>query len=371
MPLDIGAILTKGMVLFLVGLTVASSAAQTVVLDAGAAQAAVDLGGGSIVQFQFKDQRLNPLTWKSGEPGAAHPMGHFLCLDRWGPPSEAESRNGMPFHGEASHVVWKVLRGPTRTGGQIQAELAATLPIAGFQVIRRMQLSDNAALLRVSESVTNTGKLGRVYNMVQHPSVAPPFLDETTVVDSNAGKGFMQSSPLPNPEELAFWWPQALKDGRPVDIRRLTNDAEPEVVSFTIEDEYGWVTASTAGKGLLIGYIWKTSDYPWLDIWRNVANGKPAARGLEFGTTGLHQPVGILVSKGKIFGRAIYAYLDAGETVMRSYAAFLFKVPAGYRGVERITYDSGRLTLHERGARPERDLTIEAGELFGDSVPRK
>ena len=351
--------------------TLVSCAAQTtvdsrpaVVLEGNAARVTVDLGGASIVQFQINGQALNPLTWTSDEPAPAHPMGHFLCLDRWGPPSDAESKNGMPFHGEAAHVAWKVVRAPARSGGEIQTELAATLPMAGFEVTRRMALSGDVALLRVSESVSNTNKLGRVYNMVQHPSIAPPFLDETTLVDANARQGFMQSSPLPNPEQPAIVWPHALKDGQPVNPRNLTNDAAPEVSSFTIEDEYGWVTASTASQGLLIGYIWRTSDYPWLNIWRNVVNGRPAARGLEFGTAGLHQPVEILVTKGKIFGRPIYAYIDAGQTVTRSYAAFLFKIPSDYRGVERINYDSGRLTLHERPGGPSHDLIMVVGDLF-------
>jgi hypothetical protein len=380
MALGNGSILTKGNRLHMafrgrifLAATLVSCAAQTVIeirpsmaLEGNAARVAVDLGGGSIAQFQFTGQELNPLTWTSGEPAPAHPMGHFLCLDRWGPPSEAESRNGMPFHGEASHVGWKLVRAPMHSAGEIQAELAATLPIAGFEVTRRMRLSEGAALLRVSESVTNTNRLGRIYNMVQHPSIAPPFLDETTLVDANAREGFMQSSPLPNPERPAILWPHALKDGQPVNLRNLTNDAAPEVASFTIEDDYGWVTASSASKGLLIGYIWKTSEYPWLNIWRNVLNGKPAARGLEFGTTGLHQPVGILVAKGKIFDRPLYAYIDAGQTVTRSYAAFLFKIPSGYRGVERITYNSGRLTLHERSSVPARDLAMAAGDLFSE-----
>ena len=72
------------------------------------------------------------------------------------------------------------------------------------------------------------------------------------------------------------------------------------------------------------------------------------------------------MSIGKIFGRPIFAYLDAGQTATRSYAAFLFKTPGDYRGVERITYEAGRLTLHERGAGPERDLAMTAGELFAD-----
>src|SRR5258708_4581288 len=66
-----------------------SAGAQTLIdgrpavaLEGRVAQVAVDLGGGSIIRFQFKDQPLNPLSWTSDEPGQAHPMGHFLCLDR-------------------------------------------------------------------------------------------------------------------------------------------------------------------------------------------------------------------------------------------------------------------------------------------------
>jgi hypothetical protein len=287
-------------------------------------------------------------------------MGHFLCLDRWGAPSEAESRNGMPFHGEASHVLWGTVHPPERTGGVIRAEMSASLPLAGITIQRRIELRDNAALLHVSESVTNNNKLGRIYNMVQHPSIAPPFLDKTTLVDANGRRGFMQSSPLPDPEEPAVWWPQALNDGQPVNLRQLAEDDKPEVVTFVIDDEYGWVAASSAAKGLLIGYIWKTSDYPWLNVWRQAQDGKPTARGLEFGTTGLHQTEAILVSKSKIFGRTIYAHLDAGETATRSYTAFLFRIPGDYRGVERITYGSGKLVLRERGGVGVRDLEVQA-----------
>jgi hypothetical protein len=69
-----------------------------------------------------------------------------------------------------------------------------------------------ASFFTVSETVTNRNKLGRVYNMVQHATIGPPFLDETTVVDSNAQHGFMQSSPLPNPEQLEIRWPEATKE---------------------------------------------------------------------------------------------------------------------------------------------------------------
>ena len=71
--------------------------------------------------------------------------------------------------------------------------------------------------------MSNRNKLGRIYNMVQHATIGPPFLDETTVVDSNAQRGFMQSNPMPNPEQPETLWPEARKEGQPVDLRHLTS----------------------------------------------------------------------------------------------------------------------------------------------------
>ena len=159
-------------------------------------------------------------------------------------------------------------------------------------------------------------------------------------------------------------WPQALKDGVPVNLRQLTNDPMPNVVSFVVEEARGWVTAANPGKGLLIGYTWVTAEYPWLNIWRHVQDGRPLARGLEFGTTGLHQPFPVLAKKGTIFGRPLVAYLDAGETQSRGYVAFLAEIPKDYKGVEGLKYEAMgknvKITLRERESSPGRDLTVTA-----------
>jgi hypothetical protein len=332
---------------------------RSLVLDGKAAQLVVDLAGGSLVDFHLQDQMLSPLAWEEpGAPTAPRPMGHFLCLDRWGAPSDAEKRNGMPFHGEAARVEWKTVEEPHAANGGVEARMSAELPIAKIAIERRIRLSDAQPVFVVTEMVTNRNLLGRIYNMVQHATIGPPFLDESTLVDANAGRGFMQSSPLPNPEQPSVTWPQALQNGRPVDMRRLVNDPNPNVVSYIIEGEYGWTTASNATRGLLIGYVWKTSDYPWFNAWRHVENGKPFARGLEFGTTGLHQPYPILVRKGRIFDHPLFVYLDAGQSVTRSYAGFLCRIPKDYRGVARIDVSPGRLVLHERESGPQRDLTV-------------
>src|SRR5262249_18392815 len=139
-----------------------------------------------------------------------------------------------------------------------------------------------------------------------------------------------------------------------------TNDPDPGVVSFVIEDKLGWVTATNASTELLLGYLFSTAEYPWLNIWRFVQDGKPFARGLEFGTTGLHQPFKVLISKPEIFGKPTFSYLDAGEPATRRYTAFLTKVPRDFAGVKNIAYRDGRILIQERGG-GSREIAILTG----------
>ena len=80
-------------------------------LESNNTKVVMDLGGGSIVDFSFIDQELNPFTWNYPEKGDLKPrnMGHFICFDRLGRPSPQEIKNGMPFHGEAAHIEWQML----------------------------------------------------------------------------------------------------------------------------------------------------------------------------------------------------------------------------------------------------------------------
>lgn len=335
----------------------------SVVLESPSAKLVIDIAGGSIVRFLLPDQGLNPLVWREGEPGMEpRAMGHFLCLDRWGAPSDAELANGIPFHGEAPYVQWNVVKQPRTAGEAVEAEMSASLPLAGLDVQRRLRLLNRSAVAVIEETVTNRNKIGRIYNWVQHPTIGPPFLDATVVVDANAREGFMQDSPLPNPEGPSVYWPQALKEGQPVNMRRLTDDPLPQVVSYTIDQKIGWTTAANASKGLMLGYLWKTEQYPWFNAWRHVDEGKkPLARGLEFGTTGLHQPFAVLVSKGRIFGRPLFAHIDTGQSVTKSYVMFLVKIPAGFMGVSDVSYVGNKIVIREHDS--ERSFKIDAPGL--------
>jgi len=332
-------------------------------LENSNAMVVVDLGGGSIVDFHFKEGELNPLTWNYPDEGDINPrtMGHFICLDRWGAASKAESAKGMPFHGEASTVNWQILQEPVRKNGTVYSEMSCELPVAGLKLKRSLILDEKEAVLTVTEAITNIDKLGRIFNVVQHATFGPPFLDESVVFDTKVKKGFAQGGEMPYPEEPVFYWPKAVFRGSLFDFRSLSTDnAGPSVISFILDNdaEYGWATAGNASEGLMIGYIWKTAEYPWLNMWRNVSNGIPAAFAFEFGTTGLHQPYNVLVEKEKIFNYKLYEYIDADETIVKSYTAFLTSIPEDYKGVADIQFRDGIIVLKEHGGDVSRDIIV-------------
>jgi len=363
----------KKIIIIVIALTVLASIAcwsepslegrPLVELESKSAKVVVDLAGGSIVDFHLLEQGLNPLTWNYPEKGDLEPrtIGHFICFDRWGQPSRAEGKNGMPFHGEATKILWQKISDPVIKDGKVFAEMSCELPIGGMKLYRKLNLDEKEAVLTVTEEITNINKLGRVYNIVQHATIGPPFLDASMVIDTNVKKGFLQSGRMPFPEEPAIYWPKTVFDGRLIDLQRLSDDVGPGVTTYIIDEneEYGWATACNAPKGLLIGYIWKAAEYPWLNMWRNVRNDKPAAFGIEFGTTGLHQPFGVLLEKDEIFGCKLYEYIDANETSVKSYTAFLARIPGDYKGVTDIQIEDGKITLKERGGDNSRDIVVK------------
>ena len=113
--------------------------------------------------------------------------------------------------------------------------------------------------------------------------------------------------------------------------------------------------------------MWKTADYHWLNIWRYRQDGQIAARGLEFGTTGYHQPFATLVRQGRVFDRPTYEFLDADETASRSYLCFLARIPEGFEGVAELSFAGGAIRLHERRNLDPR--TIELPTRLGLGEP--
>jgi hypothetical protein len=320
----------------------------------------VNLNGGSYFDFHFKDMPINPISFHSKDPGGPVYMGHFLCFDRWGPPTNAEKENGFQHHGEVNTEIWKMLAGLQTKDGMTGCSMMCSLPMGGLQLTRKIELSENDPIFFVTEEIKNLNKYGRMFNIVQHVSLAPPFLDRSTIFDNNTEKGFedKEDGSL-NQEEPVLKWPEANHNGEKISLRQFQNEW-PRVSSFVYNqnDKYGWVTACNPGKNLLLGYLWETEDYPWINFWRSMENGVPMAFGMEFGTTGLHEPFPVVAKKGKIFDRNIYNFIDANEVISKSFMAFLAKIPGDYKGVEKIEISNSLFIIKENN-KISRDISYK------------
>lgn len=329
-------------------------------LDNGIVVLKVNLNGGSYIDFHFKDLPVNPINWIINDSTQPPFMGHFLCFDRWGPPSEGEKANGFRHHGEVNLETWKLLSPPEKKNGFITCSMMCRLPMGGLQLTRIIKLFDNAPVFYVTEEIKNLNKYGRMFNIVQHVTIAPPFLDTNTLFDNNTEKGFedKEDGSL-NQENPVLMWPVVNHNCQTVNLRQFRNEW-PRVSSFTFNknDKYGWVTACNPSQKLILGYIWETEDYSWINFWRSMENGIPVAFGMEFGTTGLHEPFPVVAKKGKIFGRNIYAFIDANEIIRKSFTAFIAKIPSDYNGVEKIEVVVSSFIVKEKNC-ISRDITYQ------------
>ena len=102
----------------------------------------------------------------------------------------------------------------------------------------------------------------------------------------------------------------------------------------------------------MIGYVWDVDEYPWLNIWRQMQNGKSVSLGLEFGTTSIGLTFKDLLKMPELFGTPQYEYIDAGQTIVKTYAMFLSEIPDNYSGVGTIEYTSKSVTITERNNNP-------------------
>jgi hypothetical protein len=178
--------------------------------------------------------------------------------------------------------------------------------------------------------------------------------------------GFDQKAEIKNLESTAFTFPEGhLTDGYA--NLRTVNEERGYVTTHIFPDTctFGWVTATNPDQKLLLGYVFRTKEYPWLNLWHWKKDKKPFAHGLEFGTTGLGKPYKTLMdSCVRFFGRKSYEWIEANETITKKYICFLIELPEHFEGVGNLKYSNGKVILTEgRKEKPRKVEIIVAGGL--------
>lgn len=330
--------------------------------------------GGHIAEIAHKASGVNPLwtpPWPSIEPStydrAKHPeygadaeskllagiMGHNLCLDLFGGPSDAEAAAGMTVHGEAPVAAYEM----SSSAGEISQR--TLLPKAELRFARKVRLHAGSPVVRITETAENVSGCDRPIAWTEHVTLGPPFLvagstelrapatkSKVFEQDFGAGKGYQK----PGAE---FDWPNVPRSGGgSLDLRVYPKMAVSSGYTTHLLDphrEHGWFVAFSPESRMLFGYVWKRTDFPWLGIWEENHsrenppwNGKALTRGMEFGASPMPETRRAMIERRSLFGVPAYRWIEAKRTLTVEYAAFL--MPAA-RVPESIEWSGGAVRI--------------------------
>jgi hypothetical protein len=304
-------------------------------------------------KFRSSDLRKNVRKYGPTPVGKflAAFTGHAVCVDYFGGPSEAEAAQGLALHGEAANSRWKLVE-LEQSSTEARLALAARLPAAGLRFRRELRLGRNESVVYVEERLTNERAQDHFFHWTQHVTLGLPLLHPEESVTALPGTravtwphGYEGASLVQDNQE--FTWPEAPAiEGGTVNLARpFARDGKGFVAAVLVDPqrELGFVAALNWRLGLLLGYCFRRSDFPWVAIWEeNVArtgspwNGNTRARGLEFGSTPM--PVGKeeTFARGSLFDTPTFRRIPAKSELRAPYVAFLSKVSSGWRSIRDI-----------------------------------
>ena len=308
--------------------------------------------GGHVAEIFDKEAGVNPLwtpPWPSIEPStyslARHPeygadseskllagiMGHNLCLDLFGPPSEEEAAAGMTVHGEASVVPYAIsVDGPELTA-------KAALPVARLEFQRTIRLEGRS--VRFAETLENVSNADYPVAWTQHVTLGPPFVQRgATGFRAPVGRSYSLDA------GAEFGWPHASRDLRIYDSAPSSGGFSTHLMDPAREEAF--FVAHSAAAGLLFGYRWKRSDFPWLGVWEENHsrqqppwNGRTLTWGMEFGASPLPESRRKMISRNGMFGEQGYRWLPARSVTKVEYSAFFASAASIPERLEEVEID--------------------------------
>ena len=332
--------------------------------------------GGHIAEILDKATGVSPLwipPWTSIEPSsydrARHPeygndaeskllagiMGHNLCIDMFGGPSEEEAAAGMTVHGEASVARYDVSADST---GLMQR---AHLPVAQLRIERQIRLGAGRAI-EIRETLENLSASDRPIAWTQHVTLGPPYLERgrtefrASATRSKVFEGDFGQKDAYQKRAADFDWPNVPRADRGHMDLRVYN-AAPSSAGFTTHlmdphREHAYFVAFSPASKLAFGYVWHRADFPWLGIWeenhsRTGApwNGKTLTCGMEFGASPIPESRRKMIERGSLFSVPAYRWIPAKSTVHVRYWAMLApaeRVPEAltWTGEDNLSFES-------------------------------
>ena len=362
------------------------------------------LGGGHICQLVKRSHpELNPLwrpQWQTIDPERFSPhsdedrfgappdgrllagiAGHSLSFDYFGPPSQEEMAAGLSTHGEAPVVQWKIFR--EFQEGRPGVEYGAELPVAQIDFRRTLRIDPEHPVVYCEEKARNLGRADRPISWTEHVTIGPPFLAcGDTLVDMPATRAKVNpasySDAMMITPDADFQWPQApLQGGGFHDLRTTPDGCYLRYTAQLLDPSraMGYTAIANPSAGLLLVYVFRRTDFPWVGNWEERFylktapwGGKTFCRGIEFSSTPLAVPKRQTVSQGPLFNESTYRWLPAlSETTVR-YMTLLVDIPADFQGVEDVSVEAARIVIREAGNGKTYSLPADGSFLRGEAA---
>lgn len=325
--------------------------------------------GGSMANLVLRDdpEKLSPM-WnparmarEAGQKPGSGAMGHFVCVDGFGPVSKEEQAAGMPGHGEAHRQPWEI-RHYGKEGNVQTLTFSVKLPLVQEVLTRTFRLAEGENVVWVDSTLENLMGFDRPVCWAEHATIGSPFLEPgKTVVDMPAQRGKTRTHPpAPGrlPRRLAsfqdFTWPMAPGvDGRLIDLRAAPENPNSIDHTTCLLDpgrRLVFVTALHPEKRLLLGYLFRREEYPWLQSWENYPPNLKMARGIEFSTQPFDVPRREVIQLNSMFGAPVYRWLPAKSRIESRFLMFYTRTPEGFRKVDDVTLQDGKLVIEDRQA---------------------
>src|SRR5581483_4071710 len=207
----------------------------------------------------------------------------------------------------------------------------ARMPIAQLAIERRIRLQ-HGGVLRISETVENLAALDRPVAWTEHVTLGPPFLEKGV---TRFRIPAVRSTTFDGAE---FSWPHLPLDGGAAeDLQVYTNAPSCGRYSAHLMDpkrEQAFLLAFSPTSRVLLGYVWRRADFPWMGLWdenysRTAApwSGRTLTRGLEFGASPMAETRRKMIERNSLFGTPAYRWLPARSRTQVTYTAFIRSAP--------------------------------------------
>lgn len=312
-------------------------------------------------------EKTNPLwdpfriTREAGlKPPTGFWRGHFVCVDGFGPASAEERAAGLPMHGEAATLPWE-LKSYQKKGGGTTASFSVTLPLAQEILTRTFRLVDGENVIWVDSELQNLLSFDRPVFWGEHATISAPFLEPgKVVVDMPVHKAKTKAHQAqPNPTRqlqsyVDFNWPMApMLDGQLFDVRSAPMKPNTTDHTTSLLDPSRKVVFATAlhlEKRLLIGWVFRRDEFPWVQTWLSYPGPNRMTRGLEFATQPFDLSRADVLRNGPLFETSVFRLLPAKSKIASSFLMFYTRVPDGFQKVDDVRLEGGTLTIEDRGA---------------------